>query len=81
MSFLVGVDLGQAQDYTAFAMIEQDEGTPARYAIRHLHRFPIGTPYPAIVDEVRRTLHRPPCGRTCRSWSTQRGWGPRSWST
>lgn len=60
MSFLVSVDLGQAQDYTAVAIIQQsEEGTP-EYHVRYLERFPIGTPYPAIVEAIKTLLHRDP---------------------
>ncbi len=53
----VGLDLGQANDYSALAIVERDRpprtrgagDVPAAYAARHLERFPLKTPYPAIV--------------------------------
>jgi hypothetical protein len=60
MSFLVGLDLGQARDYTAVAVVERLEDQPSRYAVRHLERFPLGTAYPAIVEAVTALLRRPP---------------------
>ena len=30
------------------------------YDVRHALRFPLGTPYPQIVDDVARLLHQPP---------------------
>jgi hypothetical protein len=64
----VGLDLGQAQDFTAVAVLERpmihprarlDDRRPA-YALRHLRRFPPGTPYPNMFAEVRTLLRTPP---------------------
>lgn len=58
---LCGLDLGQAQDYTALAIAEQHGASPqASYHVRHLERFPLGTAYPAIVSHVQMLLQRPP---------------------
>ena len=51
-----GLDLGQAQEFSAFAIVERTtapdrdaSGWPRRsFAVRHLQRFPLGTPYPEI---------------------------------
>lgn len=51
--YFVGLDLGQAQDFTALAIAElmgrvgpsQERG----FHLRHLERFPLRTPYPRIV--------------------------------
>jgi len=55
-SFFLGLDLGQAQDYTALAVVEQKtfryEPRPVEYHVRHLERPKLGTPYPAIVERV-----------------------------
>src|SRR5215210_417342 len=56
-SFILGLDLGQAWDYTALAVLEQTwheiEGVPTtRYDVRHLERMPLGTPYPEVVKQV-----------------------------
>ena len=55
--FIVGLDLGQAGDYTALAVLEkawpERNGTrTAHYAVRHLERVPLGTSYPAVVGRV-----------------------------
>jgi len=54
--FFVGLDLGQAQDYTALVAIERKayryDPRPYEYHIRHLERPKLGTPYPAIVEQV-----------------------------
>jgi hypothetical protein len=52
-SYFLGLDLGQSQDFTALAVLERHPPTqPAEkpdYALRHLRRFPLGTPYTALV--------------------------------
>jgi len=52
----LGLDLGQSNDYSALAIAERDRppGTrePASYALSWLQRFPLKTPYPAIVAGV-----------------------------
>lgn len=55
--FFVGLDLGQANDYTAVAVIERlPEGTA--YHVRHLERVR-GIAYPAIVDKVSKMMESP----------------------
>jgi hypothetical protein len=68
--YVLGLDLGQTQDFTALAVLERQPlsaGAAATakpdFALRHLRRFALGTPYTAIVSAVttlRRT--RPLCG-------------------
>jgi len=58
MCFFVGLDLGQAEDYTALAVAKRS-GEPTRYDLRHLERFPLGTPYPAIVARVGVIISQP----------------------
>src|SRR5437879_1181820 len=48
----IGLDLGQAQETTALAVLEQGKGTPRRYALRHLRRWPPGIGYVAMAEEV-----------------------------
>lgn len=52
-SYHVGLDLGQASDYTAIAIVERlsTDENPA-LNVRHLQRYPLGTTYPAIVEGV-----------------------------
>lgn len=53
MPFVVsGLDLGQTTDSTALATLERDDCSPANYKVLALQRFPLGTPYPAIVNAV-----------------------------
>ncbi len=66
--YFIGLDLGQAQEFTALAVLERTAvgpGAPQHlrrpaYALRHLHRFPLGTPYPEVVATVRTLLKTPP---------------------
>jgi hypothetical protein len=58
--FFSGLDLGQAQDYSALAVVERvAEPDPERagqfvyrFDVRHLHRWALGTPYPQVVADV-----------------------------
>lgn len=51
---LIGLDLGQAQDYTGLVVVDrmQHDQAPWSYAVRAIERFPLGTPYPAQVGRV-----------------------------
>jgi hypothetical protein len=71
--FLVGLDLGQAADYTALAVLKRslvldEAGAPLRtirhepvfsYVCNHLVRFELGTSYPTIVAAVAALVRRP----------------------
>ena len=53
--YILGLDLGEAQDFTAIAILEQGRPLGARHAhykVRHLERPPLGTSYPAIAYRV-----------------------------
>jgi hypothetical protein len=58
--FCIGLDLGQASDYTALAVVEkmakvgnENPAAKASYLhLRHLERYPLRTPYPEIADQV-----------------------------
>ena len=63
MEYFVGLDLGQAADYTALAVVERspwDGVTDAIYSLRHLKRYPLGTAYTDIVPDVERLMNTPP---------------------
>jgi hypothetical protein len=65
-SYILGLDLGQTKDFTALAVLEQagmagSSGLPLpEYALRHLRRFPLGTPYTEIVPAVARLVSTEP---------------------
>ncbi len=62
--YLVGVDLGQKQDYTAIAVVERwetvgeldrvtwERAVAVGHSLRHLERLPLGTPYPEVAGRV-----------------------------
>ena len=50
--FFIGVDLGQAKDYTAIAVLEGNH----TYRVRHLVR-ERGIPYPTIVNQIHSLTH------------------------
>jgi hypothetical protein len=65
--YFVGLDLGQAQDYTALAVLSRPRRTGGDlrdtlrplYSVPHLQRFALGTPYPRIVEQVVDLLRTP----------------------
>ena len=67
MAQFIGLDLGQAADFTALAVLERPRvasGGPAGlrrpvYSVRYLQRFPLGTTYPEIVQLVLEVLLKP----------------------
>ncbi len=59
--YTLGLDLGQTRDYTALVILERHGfGAHAVFHARHLQRFPLGTPYPAIVASVADMLKQAP---------------------
>jgi hypothetical protein len=68
--YFCGLDLGQAADHTALAVLERKALFPGAprpvYSLRHLERFELGTSYPAIVRGVSSLLNRPPLAQ---SWT------------
>lgn len=58
--YYVGLDLGQAADFSGLAVLDRPHVPPGAplaerrpaYALRHLERFPLGTPYPHVADAV-----------------------------
>jgi phage FluMu gp28-like protein len=57
--YAVGLDLGQAQDFSTLAIVQK---SGEEYHVRGLERFRLGTPYPAIVERVQTVAHRLPEG-------------------
>ena len=55
-TFFIGVDLGQAADYTAIVIVERIN---KEYHLRHIERPPLGTPYPAIVNRLKELAGSP----------------------
>lgn len=64
--FTLGLDLGQAQDFSALVIVEHDvaedvqpEGQITQYDVPHIQRWPLGTPYPKIVADVATMMQSP----------------------
>jgi hypothetical protein len=80
--YFIGLDLGQASDYTALAVLERsvvalDQACPPEpaYSLRHLKRFALGTPYTAIVPSVARLAASPSLEGRCTLVVDQTGVG------
>ena len=63
MSFYVGLDLGQSNDYTALAVVEKtkagETGDAPDLHLRYLERYPLRTPYPEMVARVAELVEDP----------------------
>jgi hypothetical protein len=52
--YLLGLDLGQASDYSAIVVAEVSRDEPERrYDVHHIERLPLGTRYPAVVAHTK----------------------------
>src|SRR4051812_11923258 len=60
--YFVGLDLGQAADYTAVAVLERAGATNegSVFTVRHLERFPLRTSYATIVSTIAKQVEAPP---------------------
>jgi hypothetical protein len=63
MSYIVGLDLGQAVDYTAIVVLEchreDRSGAESSYQVRYIERL-LGKPYPEIVTRVQTLMTQLP---------------------
>ena len=56
------------------AVVERvDSPEVVQYHLRHLERFRLGTPYPAVVERVGGLLSTSPCKATAAWWWTPPG--------
>ncbi len=64
--YVLGLDLGQKKDFTALALAELSRGADRsrHYAFRHLRRWPLGTAYTSIGEDVAELAERLG-GRAC----------------
>jgi hypothetical protein len=67
VTYYAGLDLGLPGQFSALAVVEKrcartEHGFEenASYAVRHLQRFPPGTPYSVVVEAVRAVFADPP---------------------
>jgi hypothetical protein len=61
--FICGLDVASSPtgDYSVFTVVEKTAGEgKSHFAIRYIHRWPLGTEYPQLVHDVVRMLDRPP---------------------
>ncbi|TAK32387.1 MAG: hypothetical protein EPO21_15325 [Chloroflexota bacterium] len=59
--YTIGLDLGQAQDFSAIAIVERvGDKRPFSYHLGHLQRYQLHTSYPTIVEQVTALLWRDP---------------------
>jgi hypothetical protein len=63
-TYTIGVDLGQASDPTAIAVVRKlaEDAADERpvFQVGHLERIPLNTPYPGVVQHAKRLLGKPP---------------------
>ncbi|MDE3194901.1 MAG: hypothetical protein KGN84_01040 [Acidobacteriota bacterium] len=64
-SFHVGLDLGQRNDPAAIAIIERVAAPRAGMRLRYVERAPLGTPYPQVVEWVRKIVRTEPLESRC----------------
>jgi hypothetical protein len=65
--YFSGLDLGQLQEPTALVVTERTRSAAEkeyRYAVRHIHRWHLGTGYPEIVADVKKMFAVPPLTRS-----------------
>jgi hypothetical protein len=60
-AYSVGLDLGQAADYTALCVVERvtRAGERPLYHVRRVQRLPLRTPYPEVVRQVVELMQKP----------------------
>lgn len=84
--WVLAVDLGQAQDYTAIAAMSHKSVRHVRFDgkvtpagevtdVRHLQRLPLGLSYPTQIAEVQKLLARPPLCHGCELVADETGVG------
>jgi hypothetical protein len=71
--YYLGLDLGQVRDHSAIAIVERNDhamfggrAENAPYFVRYAGRVPLGTPYPRVVEWVRRVAEQPEMYGQCR---------------
>lgn len=55
--YIVGVDLGQSNDFTSVLVISPDESVEPVYNLGHIERVPLQTRYPAIVSHIGKVVN------------------------
>jgi hypothetical protein len=66
LMFSIGLDLGQKNDPTAIAVIERIAAMSAyTLRVRHVERLALGTPYPRVVERVRKIVQHDDLSGKC----------------
>lgn len=62
LQYFVGGDFGQLHDYSAQVTLQGQRGADGKpvFGVVDIHRWPLGTPYPTIVGDMRDVFLRPP---------------------
>lgn len=55
--YFIGLDVGQAADYSALSILRQVEN---RYDVVHLERLPLDQPYPQQIEHLFQLMHKKP---------------------
>jgi len=69
--YVIGLDLAQARDYSAIAILEriwpkQAASNGPVYLLHHIARFPLGTAYSKIIGNVETLMAVAPLSNSCR---------------
>jgi len=67
--YIVGLDLGKAQDPSALAVNQMLGAKPARIVTGHLWRWPLRTPYQQIAEDVLEITHKLNRKHNHRAWA------------
>jgi hypothetical protein len=59
-AYTLGLDLGQARNYTAVVLLAHERVTEPVYQVVHLQRFKLGTPWDEIVERTATPLETAP---------------------
>ena len=62
--YAMGVDIGQVHDYSTLVIVKVDDSTTLgdtrlrNFVLKGLVKWPLGTPYPKIADDIARTCRK-----------------------
>lgn len=75
--FVLGVDIGQAHDFTALVILERAEN---ELHVRHAERLPLGMNYPWQVERVAALVGSPQMAQNVLVAADATGWAGPSWT-
>ena len=61
VEYTAGLDLGKSRDFSVLCVVERAAGPQKEptYAVRHLRRWPLGTPYTRVAEEAAKVVYHP----------------------